>query len=68
MVAADVAMWTAALINPMPSLGIAPEIRHVMLAAAVHDTSAGDTIAIVADAISESLSIMQANASTDTGL
>ena len=67
-IAADAAMWTAALVNPIPSLGIAPEIRHVMVAAAVQDISASDKIAIVADAILESLGIMRANASTDTGI
>jgi hypothetical protein len=65
--AADAAMWAAALINPTPSLGIAPEIRHVMLAAAVRDLPAGDKIAIVNDAIIESLGVMRANAGTDTG-
>ena len=67
-IAADAAMWAAALINPMPSLGIAPEIRHVMLAAAVQNVSASDKIAIVADAITESLCVMKANAGTDSGM
>ncbi len=67
-VAADAAMWTAALLNPVPSLGIAPEIRHVVLAAAVQDIAVSDKIAIVADAMMESLSIMRANASTDIGI
>ena len=67
-IAGEAAMWAAALINPMPSLGIAPEIRHVVLAAAIQNASASEKIAIVADAIAESMCVMKANAGTGTGI
>ena len=32
----DVALWTAALINPLPSLGVALEIRPAVLCAVIN--------------------------------
>ena len=64
LLAADAAMWAAAVLNPVPALGVAPEIRHVMLAAAVGGIPAMDRIAIVSDAIVESVELMRADATS----
>lgn len=51
----DRAMWVAALINPLPSLGLAPEIRPMVLAAESSRTRLG----VVSEALRESMRYIQ---------
>ena len=47
----DRAMWVAALINPLPALGVAMEIRPAVLQA----TSTADALAVVTSGILSSI-------------
>lgn len=55
---ADYALWAAALINPLPPLGVAPEIRSAMLAAA----DAAERLRIVSGGLEASVAHLRAMA------
>lgn len=52
----DCALWVGALINPLPALGVAPEIRPYLLTA----SSARDRVEIAIEGVEASIRYMQA--------